>query len=563
MTAISTDQTLDGRRVRRGWGTTVRSEAEPAKAETGARAGPWLTPRRLFMVLGVLAASAIVLFRIQSLAVEREHVLQQRRSQAVTLAQFAATYSARLYDESSRVADDVAHYMRANAVDDRTLHDFLARRASDTTVDDYIVVLDARGRVRATSESANPPPLNFGRPDFENDWSTDAQRIVPAQRSRLTGKVIYSLGRRLEDPSGRFAGVVGVNVRPEGIQPTSRRRPQDPLLSVWDQNGRFIAASFLNFDAAGRAIAPSKPAGLGVPGSAAAGPSDRLTVSRPVQGWPLVATASYDKAGVLTDWRRDVAETLALVALAVLGIGALVWVGIRTADREDRARAELERSNAMAAAALRERDLLLKEVHHRVKNSLSMTASLIYLQERRFNDPVVRDAFESTRRRLSSIGLVHEALYGGSSLADVDLAAYLTRLVGELGDAYGASARGVTLDAEIAALSLPAPLATPVGLIVAEAVTNAFKHAFAGRGASAITVSVRRHGLDEIEIEVRDDGDGFPDPAAADRVGGLGARLIESLTEQLRGQVTRRNDGGAVLRLVFPAPPRRAEASAA
>jgi two-component sensor histidine kinase len=564
MTAISADPVLEKRRLRPAGGNAVRTEAEAATAQAVARPPePRLTPRRLFLLLGLLAALAIVLFRTQSLVREREHVLEQRRAQAVTLAQFAATYSARLYDESSRVADEVARRLRTSDLDDKALHNFLAKRAADATVDDYLVVLDAQGRVRATSESANPRAINYGRPGFADAWRSNAQQIVPALKSRLSGAVIYSLSRRLEGPDGRFAGVVGVNVRPEGIQPTAKRLPQDPLLTVWDRNGRFIAASFMDFDAAGRAIAPPKPAGLGVTGSAPADPADRLTIARPVQGWPLVASASYDKAGVLAGWRRDLAETIALVLLAFLGIGALVFVGVKTADREARARAELERSNALAATALQERDLLLKEVHHRVKNSLSMTASLLYLQERRFNDPVVREAFESTRRRLSSIGLAHEALYGGSSLADVDLSAYLTRLVGELGDAYGASARGVTVSAEIEALSLPAPQATPVGLIVAEAVTNAFKHAFAGRGATTITVRVRRQGLDEVEIEVRDDGDGFPDPDAADRVGGLGARLIESLSEQLRGQVTRRNDGGAVLRLVFPAPPQRSSARAA
>jgi len=541
----------------------VRGDGEDKVVVAGpAAAGPVLTPRRLFMLLGVLAALAIVAFRGQSLIVEREHILQQRHAQAATLAQFAATYSARLYDQSSRLAEEVAQHVRAHDLSDPALHAYLAQRAEDTTVDDYIVVLDAQGRVRATSETATPPALNFGTPNFAASWATDEQRILPVMRSRLTGAVIYSLSRRLVDGAGNFAGVVGVNVRPQGIQPVARRRPEDPLLTVWDNSGRFIAASFVDFDAAGRAIAPPKPPGLGVPGSARLLDDDGLSASAPVQGWPLVASASYDEAGVLTAWRRDVAETAALVLVVVLGIGALVWLGIRIADRETAARGALEQSNAVAAAALRDRDLLLKEVHHRVKNSLSMTASLIYLQERRFNDPVVREAFESTRRRLSSIGLVHEALYSGSSLEDVDLRAYLTRLVGELSDGYGAAARGVAVAAEIEPLSLPAPQATPVGLIVAEAVTNAFKHAFGDREAAQITLTVRRQGLDDVEVEVRDDGDGFPDLAATERPGGLGARLIEALADQLRGQVTRFNDGGAVLRLVFPTGLRRAEAAA-
>ena len=510
-----------------------------------------LTPRRLFIALGVLATLAIIAFRGESLLIERAQLLRQRQVQAGTLAQFAATYSARLYDQSSAVAKAVAEHLRSEPLSNEALRDYLVSKAADTTADDYIVVLDAEGRVRATSEDLQTSTVRFGSKSFAAQWRESKQEVVPVLRSRLTGAVIYSLSQRLEDRNGSFIGVVGVNVRPEGIQPTAKRKPGDPLLSLWDHRGRFIAASFVDFDETGHAFAPAKPAQLGVSGSSRQGDPESLSASLPVQGWPLVAVASYRKQGVLAAWRRDAFEAGGIVLLTVLVIGTLVWLGVRTADRETATRSALETSNRVTEAALKDRDLLMKEVHHRVKNSLVMTSSLLYLQERRFEDPAVREAFASTRRRLSSIGLVHEALYSGSSLELVDLLQYLPRLLDELGEAYGAEARGVTISTEVEAIRLSAEQTTPVGLIVAEVVTNAFKHAFAGNGAGALFVRVHRCEPAEILVEVRDDGSGYPNPSASER-SGLGTRLIAALTEQLRGTVSKSNDGGAVFRLSFP-----------
>jgi two-component sensor histidine kinase len=510
-----------------------------------------LTPRRVFILLGLIAAVAIVAFRTQSLVSEREHVLQQRRAQAATLAQFAATYSARLYDQSSRASREIARRVGSGPMSDAELHNLLTSRVSDTSIDSYFVVLDPSGRVRATSQAGATSSINFGAPNFAEHWAGVEHEIIPVLRSRLTGAIIYSYSERLQDRFGRFAGVVGVNVRPEGIRPTAQRKPTDPLLSVWDKNGRFIAASFVDFDASGRAIAPAIPHGLAIPGSPRSPDFATLSRSAPVPGWPLIAVASYDQEGVLSGWRQDIEETIILVLLTIVTIAGLVWLGVKTADRETAARAAFQASTAVAEAALRDRDLLLKEVHHRVKNSLMMTSSLLHLQERRFNDPDVRDAFESTRRRLSSIGLVHEALYSGSSMQDVDLGDYLNRLLEELEDGYGASARGITIVRDIEPIQLAAEQATPVGLIVAEVVTNAFKHAFSEQAAGQITVQARRDGFADVEVMIRDNGEGYGE-APEERPSGLGSRLIDSLTQQLHGAVSKADDGGAVFRLTFP-----------
>lgn len=501
------------------------------------------------MLLGLLAVGAIVTLRTQSLVAERANLLEQRQAQAVTLAQFAATYSARLYDQSSRVASEIVDHIRKDNPTDAGLHDYLAARARDTSADDYIVVVGADGRVRATSQSTQPPPsLSFGS-NVGSTFPSGEPQVLPVMRSRLSGEVIYSLSERLEDRTGRFVGVVGVNVRPEGIRPSAARLPDQPTLSIWAQDGRFVAASFVDFNAQGQAIAPPKPPGLAIVGS----PKGRaaLSANLPVQGWPLVAVASYDLEGVLREWRRHVYEAVAQVVLATLGIGALVWLGMRAADREAAVRKDLQNANAVASRALADRDLLMREVDHRVKNSLMMTASLLRLQARRFDDPEVRDAFESTRGRLNSIGLVHEAIYSGSSLEEVDVAEYLRRLLNELGSAYGAEARGISIAFEAEPLRLAPHQIAPVGLIVAEVITNAFKHAFKEQGSGSIAVRVRLANLDDIEIEIRDDGGGYA-PVEQAGPSGLGTRLIDALAQQLGGVLSVANEGGAAFRLTFP-----------
>jgi two-component sensor histidine kinase len=504
----------------------------------------FFTPKRLFLALGLSAALAIIAFKSQSLILERETLLAQRSDSVASLAQATSNYVGRLYDQSGQIADEVALHIKTAGLDGRDLHDYLAEKAKDSTADDYIVVLDADGRIRATSESAQPANLSYPIPGFLNQSTGAKPRVIPALRSRLTNAIIYSLSSPIYDPAGHLIGVVGVNVKPEGIKPTKDRKPSDPLLTVWGNNGALIASSFMDFDDAGAAIKQEKPPGFGIPGSLTKRDRNLIAAANPVPGWPVTVVASYDRKGVLSAWRRDLSESLGLIVLVLLGIGILVWFGILTARREEDAKRNLQTSNA-------ERDMLLKEVHHRVKNSLSMTAGLIHLQERGFNDPEVKDAFESLRGRLHSIGLVHEALYSGSSLSEVNLADYLGRLVSDIGDANGSDARNILLKTEVEPIMLAPNKVTPVGLIVAEIVTNAFKYAFGPTGFGEIIVRARLLNATEVQLEIRDNGKGLSDNKTPDGTG-LGSRLVKSLATQLGGILSISNEGGAAFRITFP-----------
>ena len=527
------------------------------RVESGAPLAPLpaeplrLTPARLFILLGVIFALIVIGFRVQLLWLERQQVLQQRTVQAAALARFGATYSARIYDSSGRLAVEIADYIHAQQPAPDQLSAYLRSRTQNTTSNAYAVVLDRNGALIGSSEAV-PLGRDFGGPTFVERMSTANRRVEPAVRSQLTGAVIYPLTQALTDASQHFAGVVSINARPDGIRPTSARRPEDPQLSVWTLDGRFVAAAFMDFDRNGRAIVPAKPGGVGLPGAAARPGDGVIQSSVAVDGWPLVAVASYDRQGVLGVWRRHILENIGLVALLLGGIALLVWLGLKTAEREEIAKRNYLIAQQTAQEALRDRELLLKEIQHRVKNSLLLTSSLIHLQAREFRQPDVKAAFESTQRRLSSIGLVHDALYSGEHLAQVDLSAYLEKLVREVAAGFGAERRGVAVAVEVETISMSADRAMPVALILTEVLTNAFKYAFSDDAEGNLRVDGHRRG-DEVDLTVSDDGPGIGE--AEVQGSGLGARLISALSEQIGGRYRFEQDGGVRFVLTFPVEP--------
>jgi PAS domain S-box-containing protein len=185
---------------------------------------------------------------------------------------------------------------------------------------------------------------------------------------------------------------------------------------------------------------------------------------------------------------------------------------------------------------LREKETLLKEIHHRVKNNLQVVSSLFYLQSRRTADSRFRQLLNESRDRVQSIALVHDRLYRSENLANIDFVGYLRSLVAGIKATYG----GATLRVDVAVtggdVSLDIEHAVPCGLIVSELVSNAFKHAFpAGRvGKIEVHVHKEKEKEKEIVLEVADDGVGIPETVNWRQPQSLGLQLVASLTTQLR-----------------------------
>ncbi len=203
------------------------------------------------------------------------------------------------------------------------------------------------------------------------------------------------------------------------------------------------------------------------------------------------------------------------------------------------------------AASLREKESLLREIHHRVKNNLQVITSLLTLQANAVEDQVVRASLEETCQRVRSIGDIHELLYRSPELAEVDFQLYLERLVAHLLSFYDVDSERVRVVVDGGGVQLDIRQGIPCGLIVNELFTNALKHAFpAGRGGE-IRVMLRLEGGD-VRLEVSDTGVGGGRDFPPGSPGSLGLRLVAVLTKQLRGVMEASGESGTSVVIRFP-----------
>jgi PAS domain S-box-containing protein len=200
--------------------------------------------------------------------------------------------------------------------------------------------------------------------------------------------------------------------------------------------------------------------------------------------------------------------------------------------------------------SLRDKEILLKEIHHRVKNNLQIISGLLYLQEEHVHDPAALDAFRQSRHRIASMALIHEELYRSANLSRVCLGEYVRDLLPRLFDDASNGPR-LAMDLRLDEARVPIEQAVPAGLVINELLTNAYKHAFIGRDQGLLGIAITEvDGM--VEIEIRDDGPGLPAGLDLERTATLGMQLVGNLARQLRGSIEARNDGGAVLLLRFP-----------
>ncbi|GEM_PF-1352776 len=202
-------------------------------------------------------------------------------------------------------------------------------------------------------------------------------------------------------------------------------------------------------------------------------------------------------------------------------------------------------------ASLAEKETLLKEVHHRVKNNLQVISSLLDLQAETVKDQEALRVFRETQNRVRSMSLVHERLYRSADLANIEFDEFVGTLVNNLTRSYGASAEVVAVSVNVGAVLVPVDKAVPFGLIINELVSNAFKHAFPGGRRGTLEIGFRLEN-GRFSLTVRDDGVGIPSTFDVSRATTLGLQLVNALTAQCRGTLEVHSNGGTEFRLTFP-----------
>lgn len=276
--------------------------------------------------------------------------------------------------------------------------------------------------------------------------------------------------------------------------------------------------------------------------------------------------------GELMALRRDGSEVPVEVALNPIetpqGRRVLVSVVDVTQRREARwereallselkqLNAELEERvaarTADLSATLRERDVLLQEIHHRVKNNLYVISSLIEMQARLLEEPKARNALEDCQARVHAIALIHEKLYQSKDYANVPFSQYVRGLAGDIFHAMGASQSTISLELAIDDVALAVDKAIPCGLILNELVGNALKHAFPDGRDGKIRVELRAEMPRKLILAVSDDGVGLPGSFDLQKTQSLGLQLVNALVRQLDAGFLVRREPGTRFELAIP-----------
>jgi two-component sensor histidine kinase/ActR/RegA family two-component response regulator len=198
---------------------------------------------------------------------------------------------------------------------------------------------------------------------------------------------------------------------------------------------------------------------------------------------------------------------------------------------------ERQRAEEQIKASLKEKEVLLREIHHRVKNNLQVITTLFNLQSKTIKDDQARELIRESQNRVKSMALIHEKLYRARDLARVDFAQYVRSLATHLLRSYAVDARRVDLQITAENVCLGVDTAIPCGLIINELVCNALRHAFPGERTGQIQIDLRSGNDNRYVLTVRDDGVGFPRDLDFQNTESLGLQIVTALTQQLEGTI--------------------------
>ena len=226
----------------------------------------------------------------------------------------------------------------------------------------------------------------------------------------------------------------------------------------------------------------------------------------------------------------------------------------RKAEEERIQLIQAQAARAQAEAALHEKDTLLKEVHHRVKNNLQIISSLLNLQAGTIQDARTAAALTDMRHRVQTMAHIHEHLYRSPGLAHVEAADYLRALALRLFESYGAASRGICLALEVDPIPLGLDTAVPCGLIAAELLSNALKHAFPDGRKGEVRLRLQAEADQRVALTVADDGVGLAEALDMRAPETLGLQLVSALSYQLGATVEVERRGGTAFTLRFPMP---------
>lgn len=211
-----------------------------------------------------------------------------------------------------------------------------------------------------------------------------------------------------------------------------------------------------------------------------------------------------------------------------------------------------KRIEEQLSASLQQKEVLLKEIHHRVKNNLQIISSLLYLQSRKITDQAILDMFQDAQNRVKSMALIHEKLYQSEDLACINFAEYVRNLAHYLFRSYRVTRQAISLKISAEEVPLSVEIAIPCGLIINELLSNALKYAFPNGQPGEISLNLQTIEPNYLRLVISDNGIGFPPNINFKKTRSLGLQLVNNLVRQLEGTIELHNHGGTTFKITFP-----------
>lgn len=527
----------------------------------------------------VLAMMAAVIFAISAVAAaallqSRSRVLREGEQVTRDMAKLIQNQMIHILDVANTILSlERIDFEKRNITSPSAHRPQLVELIRDKPYLFRVFVSDAKGDIIATS-MLNPPPLNISaRSYYKRHLGGETGPIITTGvQSQASGEAIMVMSRSILDPAGNIEGVAMVSFNLAALANYFANLAPVEYGSIFQliaDDGRVLVDVSPPPDLSERYIEPDlwgqiKKARLDVAVYQSIDQTPRIWAHRPIPGTDLFIRVGTDREQITRKWNQDLADYAMVGLVAFVALLGLTGIAVRYADREEAALNDLRMFNTVLEQRVSERTqkletltqelqqsvddkiVLLREVHHRVKNNLQVVASMVRLSSHHVHDSLARGVFAEIARRIRAIGLVHQTIYEQEAASAVSVQSYLQRLAMLEGDVYGIGDRGIMIETRGEG-ELDLNTAISMGLVVSEALANAIKHAFPDGQRGVITI-IASASEQEWKVTVADNGVGFDNELDA----GTGIRLIQALAGQMRGTVRFVSDSGTRVEMRFP-----------
>ncbi len=505
-------------------------------------------------------------------AASYERVVARAEQQVHDTAFFYADHGSRMFEAADLATSEAIAALEGDPWDkaaaSRRASQALQRLSDRFPYTDALFLTDAEGRIRLVSNSFPAPEVDVSDREYFTYHRNGRKGLYVSRMlmSRTTGNPGFVLSRGIYGDDGEFRGIAVTIIATSYLSEFYRSisLPFAPTISLFRADFQPLVRQPGNADP----VDPGPVLGQGLIRKALSNsPStDLATVSGKENGEdlilayakiehvPLYVSVAIDRAALLRVWLDEsrVSGVMAVVALAALG--ALTVFVFRQARRDEVAKRLLESTvearTSDLRSANRQLEVLVQEVHHRVKNNLQVISSMLRLQSLQMSDEGVRKALQDSVNRVHAMSLVHEMLSEAGDRNGLEFRDYLNDLTQQLKESYGVTER-VNIDIECGDLTLDMTQGILLALIVNEIFSNALKHAFPEGRPGVLRIALQRHGA-YARLTMQDDGIGLPAGFDWRKASSLGLQIVQSLAAKLGGEASLTTAGTTCFTLTFP-----------